>query len=211
MSIFQKIVHWYFSKSALPYWGIVLLDCMAIFISGIFVGITTDGPEATILQWDALSISMVANLCCYIVGMRMLHTYSGVMRYSSFVDLQRVGVANLIGAVLTYPIREFVLERYGLAVLGYYDLFAIFLIATLVMWGIRVFVKYIYEAEINSIVAPSAFIFSTISRSAFTTFTPINRLFTYLLSDETKPARTYGLFSSLWKLLAMLIPPFLVP
>lgn len=161
MSIFQKIVHWYFSKSALPYWGIVLLDCMAIFISGIFVGITTDGPEATILQWEALSISMVANLCCYIVGMRMLHTYSGVMRYSSFVDLQRVGVANLIGAVLTYPIREFVLERYGLAVLGYYDLFAIFLIATLVMWGIRVFVKYIYEAEINTKHAQRVFIYGT--------------------------------------------------
>ena len=161
MSTFQKIVHWYFSKSALPYWGIVLLDCMAIFISGIFVGITTDGPEATILQWDALSISMVANLCCYIVGMRMLHTYSGVMRYSSFVDLQRVGVANLIGAVLTYPIREFVLERYGLAVLGYYDLFAIFLIATLVMWGIRVFVKYIYEAEINTKHAQRVFIYGT--------------------------------------------------
>ena len=161
MSIFQKIVHWYFSKSALPYWGIVLLDCMAIFISGIFVGITTDGPKATILQWEALSISMVANLCCYIVGMRMLHTYSGVMRYSSFVDLQRVGVANLIGAVLTYPIREFVLEPYGLAVLGYYDLFAIFLIATLVMWGIRVFVKYIYEVEINTKHAQRVFIYGT--------------------------------------------------
>jgi FlaA1/EpsC-like NDP-sugar epimerase len=134
---------------------------MAIFISGIFVGITTDGPEATILQWEALSISMVANLCCYIVGMRMLHTYSGVIRYSSFVDLQRVGVANLIGAVLTYPIREFVLERYGLAVLGYYDLFAIFLIATLVMWGIRVFVKYIYEAEINTKHAQRVFIYGT--------------------------------------------------
>lgn len=161
MSIFQKIVHWYFSKSALPYWGIVLLDCMAIFISGLIVGIITDGPEATILQWKALSISMIANLCCYIVGMRLLHTYSGVMRHSSFVDLQRVAVANLIGAVLTYPLRELCLERFGLAVLGYYDLIAVFLIATLAMWGVRVFVKYTYEMELNTKHDQRVFIFGT--------------------------------------------------
>ena len=161
MPIFQKIVHWYFSKSALPYWGIVLLDCMAIFISGLFVGIITDGPEATMLQWKALSISMIANLCCYIVGMRLLHTYSGVMRHSSFVDLQRVGVANLIGLILTYPLRNLCLAHFGLAVLGYYDLIAIFLIATLTMWGIRVFVKYTYEIEFNTQHAQRVFIYGT--------------------------------------------------
>ena len=148
MSVFNKIVHWYFSKSALPYWGIVLLDCLAIYISGFAVAIITDGLKATSLHADALSISMVANLLCYIVGMRLLRTYSGVMRHSSFVDLQRVGIANLIGAALTYPIRR-CLNHFGLAVLGYYDLAALFLIATFAMWCIRVTVKYIYEMEFN--------------------------------------------------------------
>lgn len=161
MSLFKKIVNWYFSKSALPYWGIVLLDCMAIFTSGIIVGIITDGPEATILHWKALSISMVANLCCYIVGMRFLHTYSGVMRYSSFVDLQRVAVANLIGLALSYPLRNLCLKYFGLAVLGYYDLIAVFLIATLAMWGIRVFVKYTYEIGFNTKQAQRVFIYGT--------------------------------------------------
>ena len=160
MSIFQKIVHWYFSKSALPYWGIVLLDCMAIFLSGFMVAIITEGPEETVLQWQALSISMVANLLCYIVGMRLLHTYSGVMRHSSFVDLQKVGVANLIGMALTFPLREG-LNRFGLAVLGYYDLLAIFFIATMIMWGIRVWVKYTYEIEFNTKHAKRVFIYGT--------------------------------------------------
>ena len=160
MSIFQKIVHWYFSKSALPYWGIVLLDCMAIFLSGFMVAIITEGPEETVLQWQALSISMVANLLCYMVGMRLLHTYSGVMRHSSFVDLQKVGVANLIGMALTFPLREG-LNRFGLAVLGYYDLLAIFFIATMIMWGIRVWVKYTYEIEFNTKHAKRVFIYGT--------------------------------------------------
>ena len=148
MSVFNKIVHWYFSKSALPYWGIVLLDCLAIYISGFVVAIITDGPNATAMHVEALSISMVANLLCYIVGMRLLHTYSGVIRHSGFVDLQRVGVANLIGGALTYPARVG-LKHLGLAVLGYYDLLALFLISTFAMWCIRVTVKYIYEIEFN--------------------------------------------------------------
>ena len=146
MTVFNKIAHWYFTKSALPYWGIVLLDCVAIYLSGFVVAVVTDGPEATFMHLGALSISMLANLLCYIVGMRLMHTYSGVMRHSSFVDLQRVGVANLIGALLTFPMR-LCLNHFGLAVLGYYDLAALFMIATLAMWVLRVSVKYVYENE----------------------------------------------------------------
>ncbi|MBQ2126633.1 MAG: polysaccharide biosynthesis protein [Bacteroidaceae bacterium] len=149
MSRFNKIVHWYFSKSALPYWGIVLLDCMAIYVSGLVVAIITDGPVATFRHMQALNISMAANLLCYIVGMKFMHTYSGVLRHSSFVDLLRVCMANLIGVALTYPIRR-CLTYFGVAVLGYYDLVALFFIATFAMWGVRIFVKYIYEIEFNS-------------------------------------------------------------
>ena len=160
MPTFRKIVHWYFSKSALPYWGIVLLDCVAILISGFLVAVITDGPETMAIQWKELSISMLAYLCCYIVGMRLLHTYSGFIRHSSFVDLQKVSVANLIGALLTYPLREG-LACFGLAPLGYYDLLAVFLISTLMMWGIRVFVKYIYEVEFDSKHAKRVFVYGT--------------------------------------------------
>ena len=103
--MFKKIVHWYFTKKALPYWGIVLLDCLTIVCSGCLVAILTDGAVATILQWKTLGISMMAYVLCYIVGMRFLHTYAGVIRHSSFVDLQRVGLANIIGLSLTLPLR----------------------------------------------------------------------------------------------------------
>ena len=103
MTMFQKIAHWYFSKNALPYWGIVFLDSLIVYLSGVFVAILTDGAEATFAHWMALNISMVANWGCYVVGMRLLHTYDGVVRHSSFVDLQRVALANLIGMGLTFP------------------------------------------------------------------------------------------------------------
>ena len=156
----QKIAHWYFSKSALPYWGIVLLDCLAIFISGCLVAVLTDGAVATILQWKAVSISMMAFLFCYMVGMRLLHTYAEVIRHSSFVDLQRVGLANIVGLALTFPVRVLLVD-WGIAVIGYYDLVTIFLMATLFMWAFRVTVKFIYEMDFNSKRAKRVFIYGT--------------------------------------------------
>lgn len=150
MPIFNKIVHWYFTKRALPYWGIVLLDSMAIMLSGLVVVAMNDGLLAAMRQWEVFGISMVANLACYMVGMRVKHTYSGILRHSSFVDLRNVATANIIGAILTYPLRELCLVRWDLAVMGHYDLLALFFISTMLMWTIRVFVKYMYEIENNN-------------------------------------------------------------
>ena len=158
--MFQKILHWYFTKNALPYWGIVFLDSLIIFASGCFVAVLTDGAVATVLHWGALCISMVANLGLYMIGMRLLHTYDGVIRHSSFVDLQRVALANLIGMALTFPLR-ILLNHWGIAVLGYYDLVAVFLIATLMMWGLRMVVKFLYDAEFNNQQAERVFIYGT--------------------------------------------------
>ena len=160
MNIFQKILRWYFTKNALPYWGIVFLDSLIIFISGVLVAILTEGVVATISQWQPLCLSMMAILCCYIVGMRLLHTYDGVVRHSSFVDLQRVALANFIGMGLTFPLR-LLLRHWDVAVLGYYDLIALFLTATLLMWSLRMVVKFFYEMEVDSIHTKRVFIYGT--------------------------------------------------
>ena len=160
MTMFQKILHWYFHKRALPYWGIVLLDSLIVYVSGLFVAVLTDGAAATLSHLETFNVSMIAFLGCYIVGMRLLHTYSDIIRHSSFVDLQRVALANLIGMALTFPVRV-LLAHWGIAVLGYYDLLAMFLMATLLMWGLRVVVKFFYEMEIDSKHRTRVFIYGT--------------------------------------------------
>ena len=156
----HKIAHWYFTKKALPYWVIVLLDCLAIVCSGCIVAILTDGLLTTISHWRPLGLSMIAYVLCYMVGMRLLHTYAGVIRHSSFVDLQRVGLANIVGLALCFPVRVW-LAHGGVAVLGYYDLVAIFLMATLLMWAFRVTVKFIYEMDFTSKRTKRVFIYGT--------------------------------------------------
>ena len=78
------------------------------------------------------------------VGMRLFHTYSGIIRYSSFVDLMRVGCALLVG-VLSVSIIAFALQetKISLDLLSFtsrqYVLMT--LIAMVAMWSFRIFVK----------------------------------------------------------------------
>ena len=136
------------------------MDSLSVFLSGCLVAIITDGTVATVLNWRPLSISMIAYLLCYLVGMKFLHTYVGVIRYSSFLDLYRIILANLIGLSLSLPLR-LLLTRWGLAVLGYYDLVAVFLIATFAMWMTRVAIKLVYEVVYKSRDAKRVFIYGT--------------------------------------------------
>ena len=136
------------------------MDSLSVFLSGCLVAIITDGTVATVLNWRPLSISMIAYLLCYLVGMKFLHTYAGVIRYSSFLDLYRIILANLIGLSLSLPLR-LLLTRWGLAVLGYYDLVAVFLIATFAMWMTRVAIKLVYEVVYKSRDAKRVFIYGT--------------------------------------------------
>ena len=151
----NKLTRWYFSKRALPYWGVVILDSFIVSVAIVLVAALTDGTVATVLHWKNIGMDILWVWVCYLVGFRVLHTYSGVIRYSSFVDLQRVAFANAIGLLLSLIVRMFMTD----AVLGYIDLWVVFMMATLGMWMLRVVVKYLYETGVTSGRAKRVFIY----------------------------------------------------
>lgn len=110
MGIINSFANWYFSKKALPYWTILLLDCLIVIFAVILVVTVTEGTISVISRLKDISIAMGAYLICYMVGFRCMHTYSGVLRYSTFVDLQRIAFANLIGMFLSLFMRH-ILDR----------------------------------------------------------------------------------------------------
>ena len=151
----NKIARWYFSKRALPYWGVVILDSFIVSVAIVLVAALTDGTVTTVLHWKNIGMDILWVWVCYLVGFRMLHTYAGVIRYSSFVDLQRVAFANAIGLLLSLIVRMFMTD----AVLGYIDLCVVFMMATLGMWMLRVVVKYLYETGVTSERTKRVFIY----------------------------------------------------
>ena len=158
-------MNWYFSKNALPYWCIFLIDCGIVMVSGMLVYVIFN-DAATLLE-NALQVNntLLIFTLLSVVGFRLFHTYSGFMRYSSFVDLMRVVYGNALSLVLA------LLAQYGMGSLPGH-LFAhfnttsvclLFLLSTLLMWALRIFVKTLYDVAFSNERAVRVLIYGTMS------------------------------------------------
>lgn len=158
MNSLFKLFHWYFSRKALPYWGIFLFDCLIVFLSGLLIYALNNGVYNTLSNFWLLAGSWGIYTLFYIVGFRMFRTYSGILRYSSFVDLQRIGFAVLAGLILIYISRQLGLNEY-LAEVRMRDIVLAALLAVSLMWMIRVIVKYLYDLTYHQEQAERVFIY----------------------------------------------------
>lgn len=145
---FNKIIRWYFTKNALPYWCILVLDFILLIIGGIltywiFIYRQRETFDPILLQ--TLFVYALPN----IIGARMFHTYSGIIRFSSFVDLARVLYSSLLSLVIAYPLHFMVID----ASQGWFyhihfrHICLMYLIGTLLMWLMRVLVKTLFEVS----------------------------------------------------------------
>ena len=159
-NLLSKFSTWYFSKKALPYWGILLIDMSIIFLSGLFVYVLNEGTMNALTNVGLLLETFAAYGFFYLIGLRVFRTYSGVIRYSSFVDLQRIALAMLLstGLILLFRYATALDDQY-LMPISYRDLIFTFFLATLWMWSVRVVVKYIFDMSSHSFAAKRVFIY----------------------------------------------------
>ena len=151
MNPLRRVLSWYFSKDSLPYWCLLLTDCIIVFLSAVFTFWAFEKTQMLFEhRFDVLLTALVyALLSC--IGARAFSTYSGVVRFSSFVDLMQVGYANLLNLLLAL-VLSIVLQSNDLvhvAALNQTETVVTFVIATLAMWGIRVVVKTLYDIALN--------------------------------------------------------------
>lgn len=147
---FHNISNWYFTRKALPYWCILMIDSCAVLFSGYVSYYITMGGDAVAGHFWELTLTLGCALIPFILSFKLLHTYSGIVRYSSFVDLQRVAVATLIGTVVfhfsgmaafaAFPDQDtFLFPHPNTSLL-------LFLSSTLLLWLERVIVKRLFDS-----------------------------------------------------------------
>lgn len=161
MQFFHKLINWYFNKKSLPYWCVFLFDCAIVFFSFLLVYQQTYGGAKTLsVLWQLCSMCAIYGIF-YAVGFKMFHTYDGILRYSSFVDLQRVGFASLIGCVLSYLGHFFLLQfnYFQNVYVGGREIALASIICVLLLWAVRVLVKTVYDVSIDTFNARPATIF----------------------------------------------------
>lgn len=161
MQFFHKFINWYFNKKSLPYWCVFLFDCAIVFFSFLLVYQQTYGGAKTLsVLWQLCSMCAIYGIF-YAVGFKMFHTYDGILRYSSFVDLQRVGYASLVGCVLSY-LGHFVMLQFDYfqnVYVGGREIALASIICVLLLWAVRVLVKTVYDVSIDTFNARPAIIF----------------------------------------------------
>lgn len=81
------------------------------------------------------------------VGALTFKTYSGVVRYSSFVDLMKLAFANLMTLILTlaFSLLASWMGVTALSALNLLETVVVILLATSLMWAMRVVVKQLFD------------------------------------------------------------------
>lgn len=161
MKNFRKFTDWYFSRKSLPYWCIFWIDCAVIFISYVFIYQQINSGAKALGILGQLSMLFAIFTLFHAIGFRIFHTYDGILRYSSFIDLQRVFYAVTFGAVLSAITKNMLLSTHffpGVEI-EYRNIVLGALISTLVLWAIRVIAKTIFDVSLSDYNIKHAFIY----------------------------------------------------
>ena len=161
MKFFNRLSNWYFSRKSLPYWCIFWIDCAVIFISYLFIYQQINSGAKALGILGQLSMLFAIFTLFHAISFRIFHTYDGILRYSSFIDLQRVFYAVTFGAVLSAITKNMLLSTHffpGVEI-EYRNIVLGALISTLVLWAIRVIAKTIFDVSLSDYNIKHAFIY----------------------------------------------------
>ena len=156
----KHFANWYFSRSAAPYWVVLLVDCGIIFVSGFISFYMIYGGNGVARNFWGILTTFVLFMPGYIIGMRLFHTYSGIVRYSSSIDFIKVGFALAVGTVIAFFIhRLMIINPWIFFNFSSQVLVLTFLLSTISMYLIRMIIKYLYDTMFLLSTQQRAFVY----------------------------------------------------
>lgn len=146
--MYSRISQWYLSSAALPYWSVLLFDCLILIGAGVLSVYLTDNAILLVTNFWPIFYTMISMMPFFLIGMRCFHTYSGIIRFVSFSDLLRISAALVMGAVLTLAV-SWITEQYQNPVFFYHITMEqraiMVIIAMLAQWAFRILIRYIFD------------------------------------------------------------------
>ena len=148
----------------MPRWGVLLLDlllCAVAFWISIWVGsdflIHIDASRQMLgIGWQCLIVLFVQLCTCW-----AFHTYSGILRYSTFIDTIKVFLANFSAGLILMLINLICDYLVGKHPILNSMLFIYVPFAFVLLFALRVGVKTLYESLQRSQGSPRVMIYGT--------------------------------------------------
>lgn len=164
MNAFHKFCNWYFSKKALPYWCILLIDCASVYLSGLIVFYIQHGGLTLAQRFWPLTLGLLLCLGVYMVSFILFHTFKGVIRYSSFVDLHRVVYSTLtatVGVCLLHQVQVHAGLTDFILIPRFDSAFLVFVLSTCLLCGTRVVVKSLHDTYRGNDTTKRVFVYGS--------------------------------------------------
>lgn len=162
-NLFRRISKWVFSRGTLPYWCILAYDSLAVAFSVFSVYCLQYGWAALSRDFGRVSLGMAVCFAVYVAAFMAFHTFKGVLRYSSFIDLHRVAYSTFTAGAVVSLLHQ-VQVHFGLTpylvVPRFVNGVLVFITATMLMWVARIAVKAVHDNYYSRLKdAPNAFIY----------------------------------------------------
>lgn len=153
----KKLINWYLSRDAVPYWFVLLTDSCIVFSSGIMAYAVNHGLSTCVLNFGTLVYTLSAYQICFLAGFRLFHTYSGIIRQTSFTDLIRSSLSLFTGVTIIMLLRMFFQADAFFLIIRLRDLLLQTLFATVGMCGLRITAKVFYDIYLKHRVRGGAY------------------------------------------------------
>ena len=164
----ERLFRYYFSRNVFPYWCVVLADTVIVFLCSAFAywafhrtGVTYEH------RFELLQTATLFSVLS-LISARVFKTYSGVVRYSGFVDLLKVCYANALTfalAVGTYYLFKY-LGVDSWRALHPLQIFAAIVLSALLMLVMRMVIKTLYDVMSSGSQAMRVLIYGALTGGA---------------------------------------------
>ncbi|MBQ5694313.1 MAG: polysaccharide biosynthesis protein, partial [Bacteroidaceae bacterium] len=145
MKYFQTASDWYFSRNTLPHWGVLFLDTLIV----LFACLLGQFIDSSINHTSESALSIVCGITVsallYIISFLVFRTNRGIIRYSSFIDLQRIALATIVAVLLNFLVWGITSAYPFISLPGPYGIVITFIVTTMLMWMVRVTVKRLFD------------------------------------------------------------------
>lgn len=135
------------------------MDVVFTIFAGVAAYALNHGMVSMLSMFYPLMGTMLAYSLCYVVGFKLFHTYTGVLRFSSFIDLWRLGLAIVVGFCLANVCQVVFNLNRMLVPVSTADMLLGALMAIALMWMVRIWVKTLYDGSLNRHRTTPAFIY----------------------------------------------------
>ena len=152
MKLLDNILNWYFSRKSLPYWCILFIDLIIVALAALITFWLFQGTNKLISLRYEVIYTVLLYWVISVVCFRLFRTYSGIMRYSSFIDLLKVVYANMLAMAIAY-LAEHIMVFFPDNIFSMFSgrmLLTTYIIATLLMVGVRILVKILYDVAYST-------------------------------------------------------------